>query len=198
MKNIFILIVGFLFSLSLFSKNGIEIKSGKDLANAICINYFCYNNSEDLKILKNIIENNKDIDLGAKSITGMTSLMCASMLGESELVKIIFDEFNIDSYVIDAVDTNGMTALDYACTKNNIEIAGILIDNGANVNNISKGGITTLMLASAFSSKSIVKCLIDNGAIIKETDDLGYSPITWALKYNKYENLEYLSNLIIK
>lgn len=137
-----------MFYLSIFSKNNIEIKNG-----------------ENLKILKNIIENNKDIDFATKSISGMTSLICASMLGESEFVKIFFNKLKIDLDVMNAVDTNGMAALDYACTKNHIEIARILIDS-ANFNNISKGGVTTLMLVAAFSSKSIVKCLIYNSAII--------------------------------
>lgn len=63
----------------------------------------------------------------------------------------------------------GETALFLACVNNNLEIAKLLTENGANVNQaIKANGITPLMLACYNGYLDIVKCLLERGADIHQ------------------------------
>ena len=48
--------------------------------------------------------------------------------------------------------------------KKNVNIAKILIDNGANVNTTNKSGLTPLLLALTYQEEDIAKKLIENNA----------------------------------
>ena len=74
----------------------------------------------------------------------------------------------------------GTTSLMYACTKNHLEIAQFLVENGANVNSAcTDSGLTALMLASMGGNLECVRFLLASGADkAAQTFDGGFTAIS--------------------
>jgi hypothetical protein len=64
----------------------------------------------------------------------------------------------------DAIDARGWTALIHAAMGNQIEIANLLIEAGANVNARTPDGSTPLMAAAVMGHASMARILLDDGA----------------------------------
>ena len=65
---------------------------------------------------------------------------------------------------VNAVDNRGYTALHYACSIGDADIASFLLDKGAEVNMQDKAGYTSLFWAAAFGHEEVVQLLLDHGA----------------------------------
>jgi ankyrin repeat protein len=73
----------------------------------------------------------------------------------------------------------GMTPLLYAARDGRMEIARLLLDGGANVNQPDVNGITPLIIAITNNHPDVARFLIDRGADIKAVDWYGRTPL-WA------------------
>lgn len=84
-------------------------------------------------IVKELLENNFDLNVNVKNPEGWTPLMFASYHGRNEVVSLLLKQPNIDVY---AKDNEGWTALKYALwnggTKSLIGVS-FLIESGINV-----------------------------------------------------------------
>lgn len=79
---------------------------------------------------------------------------------------------------VDETDFVFGTALHVAVSEGNLEIAGILIDHGADVEAISEQqGSRALHLAAQFGNAAMLALLLDSGADIEARDGLQRTPI---------------------
>jgi len=118
-----------------------------------------------------------DVDLSNKQ--GETPLMLASINGELPLAKALIVKNKAQ------IDHIGWTPLHYACAKGHLDVASLLISNGANVNSLSLGGTTPLMMAVQSGNELLVKLLLDKGADLQLRNAEGVSAIDIADIYNK-------------
>ena len=71
---------------------------------------------------------------------------------------------------MNAIDSNGKTALMLVAEKVNLEMVRYLVGQGAEVNAIDSNGKTALMLAVWMGNLEMVRYLVDQGADINATD----------------------------
>lgn len=72
------------------------------------------------------------------------------------------------------------TPLMFACEKGCVKIVELLINKGANVNDITENGNTALMIASAHGYEKIVSLLIRNGADVDKENKFGQFAYSFA------------------
>lgn len=78
-------------------------------------------------------------------------------------IKVLLDIIQPDAN-IDISDIFGWTALMYAARENATDIAKLLINSGADINNRNKNSKTALDIARANKSEDVMKLLLDSGA----------------------------------
>lgn len=83
---------------------------------------------------------------------------------------------------INVVDENLYTPLMIASKKGYFDIAKLLLDAKASINNQSKTGETALILAASNHNRDIVRLLIDNGADVNIRDSSGNTALTIAAR----------------
>lgn len=76
-----------------------------------------------------------------------------------------------------AKDKNGQAALHIAAWTGNVEIARILVENGADVNIKDRGGETPLHIASYYGKADMVRFLLENGAKVGARKNNGATPL---------------------
>ena len=78
---------------------------------------------------------------------------------------------------VNAVHSNGSTALDVAAFRGHTEVAELLIRKGANVTIANADGNTALHTASVMGNPEIVALLLDHGASDNAKNKLGKTPL---------------------
>ena len=92
---------------------------------------------------------------------------------------------------IDAFNTEGLSPLHIAVIKGNIEVAKLLISEGASIDlNDSKWGSSPLLYACQNGRTKIVRMLLENGADINAKNDEGSTVIHFAAQSGKPELLQ--------
>ena len=87
---------------------------------------------------------------------------------------------------IEAVsDDRGYTAVMDAVWRGNEKITKFLIENGADLNTISKEGQSNLVLAVGAGRENIVKLLAENGSDCDVKDMMGMSAYNYAVLFKK-------------
>jgi TonB family protein len=123
------------------------------------------------------------VDINEKDIDGWTPLLYA--VGRDKIIV----EFLIANGADVGPIQNGLTPLSRA---NNIEIAKLLISNGADVN-ASDDRKSTPLHSQAFGGKNqMVEFLINNGANVNARDNRGWTPLNGANANNKLETADLL------
>ena len=93
---------------------------------------------------------------------------------------------------VDALQ-NGQTPLCYAALNNKLDIIGLLIARGANVNHATANdGTTPLMYAAKSGSLDAVKTLLAQGAKIEASDKIGANVLHYAVMGGKKDIAEEL------
>jgi len=77
-------------------------------------------------------------------------------------------------------DADGLTPLMLAAIHGHREVARVLVDHGARVNDRSARGSSPLMLAIMNRHNGIVRLLCDRGADVNARDHLGWTPLMHA------------------
>jgi hypothetical protein len=112
---------------------------------------------------------------------GETQLHHCVRKGLTTSVKRLLSIRNINVNVKD--DWNGWTPLDYAAWKGHIEIARLLLQNGADVNVRSNGGWTPLYWAAYHGHVDILHLLVENGANLEAQGYEGRRVLHYAAWY---------------
>jgi len=84
-------------------------------------------------------------------------------------------------------DSNGWTALHYACEFGDLESVKILVNNKIIIDSYSNNSRTPLHLASIHNSPSIVKFLLENMSDPNFKDHSGCTPLLLAAKYGNVD-----------
>ena len=89
-------------------------------------------------------------------------------------------------------DSNGWSALHYACQFGDLESVKILIENNANIDTYSNNQRIPLHLASNMNYPEVVKFLLENKSNPNYKDELGCTPMHLASKQGNTKCIEYL------
>lgn len=90
----------------------------------------------------------------------------------------------IDQDNIDQEDEMGRTVLYRACLRNDLNLAELLVKNGANVSKGAsrKGNDTPLLRACYAGQKNVIEMLLNAGADLQYANKNGETPICCILK----------------
>lgn len=117
----------------------------------------------------------------------LTPLICCIMESNFQLVKHLIEEKGVS---VNQSNSDGKTALHFACKSNRLEIARYLINKGANINQGTFRDNMTPLYASCFSGHfDIITLLVEHGVDINKacTDD-GSTPLFIA-SYRGHKNI---------
>jgi ankyrin repeat protein len=121
-----------------------------------------YGNIELLKLIPSIT----DVEfLSIQDSQGKTALHYAVESGNRALVSELL--LKVPDY-INIKDKYDKTALHYAAEVGSHEIAGLLIDNGADVNELDKEGHSPISIACQNKNNTVFDTLLDSGSHISE------------------------------
>lgn len=124
----------------------------------------------------------------AKKVGMSPDMVKAIVQGKPDQVTKLLDA----GEPVDALQ-NGQTALCYAALNNKLDIIGLLIARGANVNHATEvDGTTPLMYAAKSGSLDAVKTLLAQGAKIETTDKIGANVLHYAVMGGKKDIAEEL------
>lgn len=137
-----------------------------------------------LDTVKLLIE--KIADINARDAEDQTPLMFAALSGNPELVKLLLDK----GAFINAKDKLGHSVLGYAASSGDVKTMQLLIDKGISTD------IVVLNDALGYSNISknnddVIKLLLKYGASING-DNIGYSPLIWAILCRNMESIRSL------
>jgi hypothetical protein len=122
---------------------------------------------------------------------GKTQLHFCAEKGLTTSVKRLLSIRNINVNVKD--DRKGWTPLHYVAWKGHIEIARLLLQNGAEVNVRNNFGWTPLYCSAFYGHIDILHLLVENGADIEAQDVDGERALHWAARYG---HLPFIQELI--
>ncbi|NGX33710.1 MAG: Phosphocholine transferase AnkX [Candidatus Anoxychlamydiales bacterium] len=107
-----------------------------------------------------------------------------------DIVSALINAKKID---VDTVDENGNTALFYSSELNDLRMAGLLLENGANVNFKNAQGNTPLIQAAMHSNVAMLNLLLSSyGALIDDKNLEGSSALMYAISTKNYQNAKAL------
>jgi len=139
----------------------------------------CHRNPEVVQFL---VESGADLEL-TDNRNKTTVLMVASSQGQIDLVTYLLSR----DVEVNALSAHGETALAFAASHGDTEVAKLLIEHGADVNVVSPiSGRTALHTSAADGYLEFVQLLLENGADPNLRDVEGLTPLGVALAYSPY------------
>lgn len=108
----------------------------------------------------------------------------AAKSGEVEKVRSLLQE---DPSLVSSLDENGMTLLDCAAARKQIDVATLLIEKGADVNLTGHGKLTAIHFAALAGSLEIANVLLAHGADPKARAEDGTTPFELAAEMGHKE-----------
>ncbi len=167
------LISQIIVNLALLKVNINRLKNGKN--NLILIQAIY---DQDTNLLKKLLSF-KEVDVNVREKYRYSALMiaiCCYNRTCPEVIEILLSnkDINIDYKV------NGNSALSLALYYGYIDIAKLLIAQGANINVQDTNGNTPLMLAVKSNNIDLVKLLLEKNADISLKDNEEYDALDWA------------------
>src|SRR5215475_1391899 len=126
--------------------------------------------------------------LGQTILTFTLALMFTTSTGDTRLPEAAMkgDQSAVQSLLKQKVDVNeaqadGNTALHWAAYRDDVEMARLLIQAGANANAKTRvGDVTPLQLAATNGDAAIVELLVKAGANVNEPNGNGTTPLMFA------------------
>jgi ankyrin repeat protein len=109
-----------------------------------------------------------------------TPVFAAASAGDLEAIKAAVKN---DRSVLTAREWEDMTLLHDAVGQNHKDVAAFLLDQGADVNPLTKDRLTPLHMAAQNGNMEIVQLLLDRKADINAVDALGWTPVDRATKW---------------
>jgi len=131
----------------------------------------------------------KDIDVNAPQIDGMTALHWATYQDDQEMVELLVRS----GANVRVANRYGVTPLSLACTNGNGAMVELLLDAGADPNATLRGGETALMTAARTGKVGAVKTLLSRGADVHGKESRrGQTALMWAAAEGHEEVVEAL------
>ncbi|KFY89873.1 hypothetical protein V500_05437 [Pseudogymnoascus sp. VKM F-4518 (FW-2643)] len=127
-----------------------------------------------------LLAQRKDFDPDTQDGAGWTPLMIAVSLREGEdIVKLLLSK----GADVSETNNNGQTAIFFATSKNNLDIAKALLENKppASVRVKDKRGQYPIHRAASIGSVPLVELLLKNRSPLNATDSAGYTPLHHAI-----------------
>jgi ankyrin repeat protein len=112
----------------------------------------------------------------------------AAMNGDRATVELLLQK----KADVNAAQTDGATALEWAAYRDDLEIAGLLIASGANPRIPNREGATALQLASLHGSAAMIERLLNAGALVNERGVNGETPLMFAARNGNLDALLFL------
>ncbi len=123
----------------------------------------------------------KGADVHVISQSGYTALHAAAASGNPQIVELVISS-NVDA---NAKAKDGVTPLRLAAQAHDqVDIATILINHGADVNVPDEDGRTALNWAVTMNHLRTVELLLQLGADVNVVDNLGTTPLHWAVLHD--------------
>lgn len=124
------------------------------------------------------------------------SLMMAITKGDFDEVQTVVRTSNMK---LNFADENGMSPLQNACYKGNLDICKFLIERGAEVNaNEHVHGYTALMFAALGGHCDIVSLLLDSGASTTAVNSVGRTASAMAAFVGQHKVVAVINNFVSK
>ncbi len=155
-------------------KKGYDIEQRLENGLTFLMCAISYNKLDSLKMLLKL-----GADVNASAMNATTPLMYAVKNNSLGAIKLLLQQKTIN---IDAVDSNGLTALMMAAHCGYVDAVKLLIDAGANVNIASLYGETALHQSILNKKNDVSIILMDNGADLNKADAKGDTPFLDAIK----------------
>jgi ankyrin repeat protein len=112
----------------------------------------------------------------------------AAMNGDSSAIRLLLQK----KADVNAPQTDGATAIEWAAYRDDVELADLLIAAGANPKTPNREGATPMQLASLHGSAQMMKKLLDAGAEANERGVHGETPLMFAARNGNLEALKLL------
>lgn len=116
------------------------------------------------------------IDVGTRSLDGMTALQWAAALGHENIVRHLFES----GASITVKDKNGWAPLHRAAYNGHTTVAKLLLDLGADPEEVDGSTWTALHRAASMGQIDVVRLLLERGASSKALDREDMTPILHA------------------
>ena len=112
----------------------------------------------------------------------------AAMQGDIAAVRSLIQQ----KADVNAPQSDGATAIQWAAYRNDLPLAGILIGAGANVKAANREGATPLYLASLQGSSAMLQRLLEAGADANEVGPQGETPLMLAARSGNVDSIKLL------
>ncbi len=151
------------------------------------LNIFESSSLGDLDKIESILNQNSSL-INDYSSDGFTALGLACFFGHYSVVEYLLSK-NASANLA-SNNAFKVAPLHSACAISNLDIASLLIQNGADVNARQQQGVTPLHSAAHNGQKELVQLLILNGAECTAKMDNGKTPYDMAIEKEFYEIAE--------
>lgn len=119
-------------------------------------------------------------------------LVLATKAGDAKQVAKLLDA----GEAVDQLDWAGWTALSWAALLLKVEVAGVLLDHGANIEHLAPGGRSSgrplQLAAKKYGGGPMVEFLLKRGATVDSTDMLGRTALMRAAEHGWIDAIEAL------
>ncbi|RYP56088.1 hypothetical protein DL771_012151 [Monosporascus sp. 5C6A] len=131
---------------------------------------------EALRVMDDLVTENKGIAIEVKSDNGETPLLWAAGWGHEGVMKLLLDK----GAIVEAKNNDGLTPLSRAAENGHEGIMRLLLDKGAAIEAKDNYGRTPLLWAAREGHEGIMRLLLDKGAAMEVKGNNGWTPLLWA------------------